>query len=402
MWPAFLPDGRHFVYVAVNSDPGRTEVRAAALDSAGDTSLFASNSRVLYANPDHLFFVRDGTLMAQPFDPRRLSLAGAAFPVAEGVGFAPQIGAAAFGVSANGALVYRTNSTMTANELTWFDRSGKNLGVVRASANLVLPVLSPDQNRAVVEKRDGTSADVWVIDLARGTSSRFTFDPANDVFPIFSPDGKQIAFASNRGEGFGVYLKPATGVGAEQLIHKVQGSALGIADWSPDGKVLLYNVMTPDAGYDAWALPMTGDRKPYPVLNQKYNEYRTRLSPDGRWMLYTSNETGRNEIYVQASPPSGGKWQVSVDGAEYGYWRADGREIVFDSPARKMMAVDVKLGATFEVGIPHPLFDVPGVVVAQRVGMTADAQKFLVPMAPQTGERPALRVVLNWAADVSK
>jgi Tol biopolymer transport system component len=289
-----------------------------------------------------------------------------------------------------------------ASELTWFDRSGKTLGILPSNGVFTRPVFSPDQTRVVGERREG-AGDIWMLDVKRGASSRFTFDPAADVYPVFSPDGAQVAFASNRGGTWGLYVKPATGVGAEQLLHKVPGASdVAAADWSPDGRLLLYSPLTGDSVRDVWALPLMGDRKPYPVLNQKYNELRPRFSPDGRWMLYISGETGRNEVYVQAFPPSGGKWQVSVNGANVGHWRKDGREIVFEALDRKIMAVDVKLDTTFEAGIPRPLFEVPAAIVGSRLAMTADGQRFLVPLPSKSDESAALRVVLNWPAEISK
>jgi Tol biopolymer transport system component len=255
----------------------------------------------------------------------------------------------------------------------------------------------------VVGERREESGDIWMLDVARGTSSRFTFDPGSDVYPAFSPDGAQVAFASNRGGTYGLYVKPSSGVGAEQLILKVPDvNDVAAATWSPDSQVLLYSPNNPNGEWDIWALPLTGDRKPYPVLTQKYTEYRPRYSPDGRWMLYVSNETGRNEVYVQAFPPSGGKWQVSVNGANVGHWRKDGREIVFESLDRRVMAVDVKLGTTFEAGLPHELFQVPANVVGGRLAMSADGQRFLVPLPTSSDERVALRAVLNWPAGIKR
>jgi eukaryotic-like serine/threonine-protein kinase len=400
-FPYFLPDGQHFVYVAGGSKP---EVRLGALESTDDKSLFATNSRVLYAPPNHLLFVRDGTLMAQPFDARNLSLTGDVFPIAEQIAFNPGTGAAALSVSTNGTLVYRANAAAATTELTWFDRSGKNLGIVRAKGNFQQPRLSPDQSRVAVRRLDGGNGDIWLIDLLRGTSSRFTFDPGDDQWPIFSSDGKQIAFASNRDFAWGLYIKSATGGGAEELIHKVEGSPAWVDNWSSDGKVLLYETVLPATGRDSWALSMTGERRSYPVVNDKFTQQGSRLSPDGRWILYLSNESGRFEVYVQAFPPSGGKWQVSVDGASAsgGNWRDDGKEIVFQASDGKMMAVDVKLGATFEAGIPRPLFQVPGPIIADRYAMSPNAQRFLFPLAPQSGDRPTLTTVLNWASDIEK
>lgn len=407
-WPSFLPDGRHFVYVAYNTDAGRTEVRVASLDGGTDKPLFAGSSRTLYAPPDHLLFVRDGTLMAQPFDPNNLSLTGAAFPIAESVGFINSTainvaGIAAFGVASNGTLVYRVATVASASELTWFDRSGKKLGILASNGLFTRPVFSPDQTRVVGERREENGGDIWMLDVTRGTSSRFTFDPGVDVYPAFSPDGAQVAFASNRGGVHGLYAKPSSGVGAEQLLLKVPGvNDVAAASWSPDGRLLLYTTQTGDRSWDTWALPLTGDRKPYPILDQKYAEMRPRLSPDGHWMLYTSDETGRFEVYVQTFPPSGGKWQVSVNGATVGHWRADGKEIVFEGLDRKVMAVDVKLGTTFEAGIPHTLFEVPGAIAGGRLAMTNDGQRFLIPLPSKSDERATLRVVLNWPADIKR
>jgi eukaryotic-like serine/threonine-protein kinase len=398
-FPYFLPDGQHFVYVAAGSKP---EVRVGALDSTDDKSLFAANSRVVYAPPNHLLFLRDGTLMAQPFDPQKLSLIGDVFPIAQQIAFNAGNGGAAFSASTNGTLVYRANAAGTTTELTWFDRSGKNLGIVRAKGNFQQPRLSPDQSRVVVTH--GDTHDIWLIDLLRGTSSRFTFDPGDDQYPIFSADGKQIAFVSNRGGAWGLYTKSADGGGAEELIHKVEGSPAYLNSWSFDGKILLYETVLPATGRDTWALSMTGERKSYPVVNDKFTQQGSRLSPDGRWILYSSDESGRVEIYVQAFPPSGGKWQVSVDGvsAAVGNWRGDGKEIVFQALDGKMMAVDVKLDASFEAGIPRPLFQVPGPIIGNRFAMSSDAQRFLFPLAPQAADPFAITAVLNWASDIKK
>src|SRR5262245_49575562 len=183
--PSFLPDGRHFLYVAPSSERGPAEVRVAALDSNDDKVLFPGNSRVLYSNPNHLLYVRDGTLLAQPFDLQSLALAGDAFPVAERIGYNAATGTAAFSVSGNGTLIYRSDRTGTTSELVWFERSGKRLEAVQTTGTPYNPVLSPDQNRIAVERRD--TSDIWLIDLLRGTNSRFTFDAATDLFPVFSP-----------------------------------------------------------------------------------------------------------------------------------------------------------------------------------------------------------------------
>ena len=397
-FPYFLPDGRHFLYLVTGTS---TEVRVGDLDSDDDKQLFATNSRVLFAAPNYLLFIRDGTLMAQRFDADKLTLTGDVLPVAEQVAANPTNGTGAFSASANGTLVYRAGSTAVV-ELTKFDRSGKNLGIIRTNGNFIHPRLSPDKNSLVVERRDGGNGDIWMVDLQRGTSTRFTTDPGDDSWPIFSHDGKQIAFASDRGGVSGIYTKSVSGSGAEQLVHKAEGLPTYINSWSSE--FLIYETTSSETGRDVWALPMTGDRKAFPVVNDKFTQNGSRLSPDGRWILYASNESGRVEIYVQAFPKSTGVRQVSIDGvgATVANWRDDGREIIFHGLDGKMMAVDLKLGATMEIGIPQSLFPLPGPVVGSRLTMSSDGQLFIMPLSPQSGDRPTVTTVLNWASDITK
>jgi Tol biopolymer transport system component len=335
--------------------------------------------------------------MAQPFDADNLSLSGDAFPIVERVGV--DRGYAAFSISTDGTLVYRgENSTGTTN-LQLFDRSGKRLQVFDRAINPFNPSLAPDQNRIAVELRTGgLRADVWVIDLLRETLSRFTFDPGFDGGPLFSPNGQDIVFTSDRSGQGGLYLKSAAGTGAEELL--VEGQGIVATGWSPDGNTLLYHLTDTVTNVDVWALPMTGDRKPYAVLNQRSTESLARFSPDGKWIVYTSNETGRSQIYVQTFPPSGGKWQVSVDGGTEAFWRSDGKEIVFSSVAG-IMAVDVNTSSTFEAGIPREVFRISR-LNQSRFTMSGDAQRFLFAQPPDSGDRPTITVVQNWTADIQR
>jgi len=222
------------------------------------------------------------------------------------------------------------------------------------------------------------------------------------MYPIFSSDGKKVAFGSNRNGSWGIYVKPADGSAPEELIHKAEGSPVYLDSWSPE--YLIYETVTPSTNRDVWALPMTGDRKAFPVVNDKFVQQGARLSPDGHWLFYSSNESGRFEIYAQAFPKPGGIVQVSIDGVSgsVGNWRQDGREIIFQALDGKMMAVDVKLGATIEVGIPKALFPLQNLVSGSRFAMSGDGQEFIIPMAPQSGNRPSMTTVLNWAAGIKK
>jgi eukaryotic-like serine/threonine-protein kinase len=307
----------------------------------------------------------------------------------------PNNGVAAFSTSNTGTLVYRTGSLMPSGDLTWFDRTGNKLNVVQAVGNFINMGISPDQTHIAAVKADDN--DIWSIDLLRGTNSRFTFDGTQNNWPVFSADGKQILFVSNRSGKNNLYVRNANGVGAAERLNETLAD--GVSDWSGDGKFVLFAVNAP---WDVWILPMTGDRKPYPLLNDpKSFEYRAKFSPDGRWFLYTSNETGRNEIYVQTFPPSGGKWQVSVEGGEHAYWRRDGKEIVFSTSDNKIMSVETNLATTFEASIPRQLFQIPNAVPSVRFAITPNAQKFLVPVnSSQTGAPSSLTAVLNWTSDL--
>ena len=237
---------------------------------------------------------------------------------------------------------------------------------------------------------------IWLIDLLRGTTSRFTFNAAIHQFPVFSPDGQQVLFVSNRSGSNDLYIKAANGVGDETLLLK---KADGVSDWSADAKAVLYAVLSPF--FQVWALPMTSDKKPFPLVNQKFQSIRAKFSPDGRWFAYASSESGRNEIYVQTFPPTGGKSQLSVNGGEYVYWRRDGKELIFGTADRKIMAVDVKLGTSFEPGVPRQLFEIPQTMAGVRFAISSDAQRFLIPLFSETN-RPTLTTVLNWTADIKK
>ena len=285
------------------------------------------------------------------------------------------------------------------------DRGGKQNGLVGPPGNYLRPGLSPDEKRVVVDDVDSQgNRDVWIIELGRGNPSRFTFDPAIDVAPVWSPDGSRIVFASNREGTLNLYQKPASGAGKEELLLKTDLAKFPL-DWSADGRFLLYQVNDPRTKYDLWVLPLFGDQKPFPFLQTEFNERYGRFSPDGRLIAYASDESGAYQIYVQSFPTSGGKFPVSTNGGSFPAWSRDGKELFYVSPDKKMMAVEVKgEGATFEPAMPKVLFDlrVRSFIDPQaRFAVTADGQKFLVNNS--IGETSApIAVVLNWTADLKK
>ena len=254
------------------------------------------------------------------------------------------------------------------------------------------------------ETRSG--ADIWLLDLARGASTRFTFDPTADRFPVWSPDGTRIAFSSGQdGRVLNLYQKLSSGAGDNQLLLQSDLPKLAM-DWSRDGKYLLYVNNDPKTKYDLWVLPMTGDHQPFPFLRTPFQETGGRFSPDTRWIAYTSNESGRDEIYVRPFPPAanGGKWMVSRDGGVEPGWRRDGKELYYIGPGGKLMAVAVSGSSAFQAGIPEGLFTapVPSVPTVRRWDVTPDGKRFLMSSLANENRMAPVTVVLNWEVRLRK
>ena len=404
-WPYFLPDGRHLLY-SLSGGPQSQGIYVTSLDGKDSRRLInVGNSIVAFASPGYLLFRREATLMAQAFDPDKLYLSGEPFPVAEQVGYDVASFQSFFSVSQTGVLVYSSGSTGK-TQLTWIDRAGKEVGLVDQPRSFVRPSLSPDGKRVVVDGVDlQANRDVWIIELASGNQTRFTFDPGTDIFPIWSPDGSRIVFASDREGPRNLYQKSASGAGKEELLLKTGLNTFPM-DWSADGKFILYIVSDPKTKLDTWVLPLFGDQKPFPFLQTEANERNARFSPNGRWLAYTSDESGINQIYALSFPDPGGKRQVSTNGGYHVAWRRDGKEFFYISSDKKMMAVDVETdGPTFEVGTPKALFEVrvPSFNSAQaQFAVAQDGQKFLVANTAGEITSAPINVVLNWTADLKR
>jgi len=410
--PTFLPDGKHFVYTI----SGSAAVSGVYVGSLDVKPAEQSKERLLttilgapYAD-GNIFFLRDGTLMAQQFDAGKLQLRGEPVPIAEHVG--AELSAGYFAVSPTGVLAYRTGATVTAGlQHAWFDREGKVTGTFGEPNNDVGMRFSPDGTHAA--ERDGpqqTRGDIWLLDFARGVRTRLTFRQNLGSYPVWSSDGSRIAFSAGDSPDT-IYEKSASGAGEEKELLKRPGEISLPTSWSRDGRFLLYTAANvPKTGSDLWVLPLEGDRKPVPLLRTEFNEANSTFSPDGRWVAYVSNETGRNEIYVRPFVSSGssgpslgeGKWQVSKDGGTNPKWRADGKEIIFSfGPA--MMSVDVNgAGAGFQMGTAKQLFQFPP---NNGWDITSDGKRFMMIVAPNQGVQAAptpITVVLNWQADLKK
>jgi serine/threonine-protein kinase len=345
--------------------------------------------------------------MTKPFDAAKLQLAGEPVPVAEHVGITGVTGI--FSVSNAGVLAYRTGANVFEGfQVTWFDREGKTTGTFGQPGNDQNPSLSPDAARAAVRDAGlGANGDIWLLDFARGVRTRLTFRQSHETQAVWSSDGTHILFSDGNSVPDTLFAKAASGAGEEKELLKKPGEVKVPTSWSHDGRFLLYHTpLTPRTGSDLWVLPLEGHHKPVLLLGAQFNEANAIFSPDERWIAYTSDESGRYEVYVRpfvagsSEPTLGeGKWQVSKDGASgRPKWRADGKEILFPALNGSPMAVDVAAsGAAFQMGTPKQLFAMPA---NSGWDATADGKRFLATLSPvqQNNTQTPITVVLNWQA----
>ncbi|MBZ5644316.1 MAG: protein kinase [Acidobacteriia bacterium] len=411
-YPIFLPDKKHFLYLTDVGKPETNGINVGSLDGSQPVHILSDSSSSAYVTLEGsggnglLLFRREGTLMGVPFDPRRLQITGEVYPIAEGVGTSGNTQNAAFSISDNGILAYGSGLiNASGDEMVWMDRMGKRLGTVGAPGRIASPVISPDGKTILYSLFNvaGDASDLWLMDMARGVPSRGTFRSGISADGIWSRDGSTIVFQS---DNLFIYRKPANGTGKEELLWN-SGINNRPQDWSRDGKFVVYMSMSGGAtGYGLWLLPMEGDHKPVPYLLTSFNQGDAQFSPDGKWMAYASNESGQPQVYVQAIPANGAKWQVSPAGGTQPRWRGDGKELFYISSDQKLMAVSVKSGAAFEAGAPQPLFELDPVFppMGGRFAYqpAADGQRFLVLSAAGSNVAPPINVVLNWQAGLKK
>ncbi len=398
--PSFLPDGRHFLYGSRPRGSGESgPIFVGTLGSNDRKRLFSSDVTNAFYSQGHLLFLREGTLMAQPFDPQRLALSGDAFPIAEHIETQANLAVGVFSASENGVLVYQTGNVSANNQLIWYDRSGKEMGALGEPGRYGYLEFSPDGKRAAVSIFDGARPSIWIYDLARGVPTRFTFGAAATAEPIWSPDGSRIVFNESNNGARDLYQKASDGSGAEAPLL-IEKSNKYPQSWSPDGRFILYAVFGVTHP-DLLALPLSGDRKPVPF---RPGAGGARFSPDGKWVAYSSSESGRPEIYVTPYPGPGGKWQVSNGGGNYPRWRRDGSEIFYLTGDDKLMVAEVNgKGSSFEVGAAKPLFDTAAVQgYGYTYDVTADGQRFLIDTGPEHEVTEPLTVVVNWPAGLKK
>ena len=399
-WPYFLPDGRHFVFLADAETTENHQIRLGSLDSQDTRILFGAVTPVAYA-PGYLLYVSQGALVARAFDTAGLKVTGDPVTVAEHVVEVGDNHEFDFSGSDNGVLAYQSGSAIS--QFVWFDRTGKKLAAVAEPDSYASIARSPDGKRAVAGllDADGRPSDLWMFDLSRGSKTRLTFDPQSEDDPVWSPDGNSIAFSSNRaGDGHAhLYMTSAGSTGDDQLLLSSDSDDYP-SSWSRDGQNILFLRYASTGHAGTWVLSLSGDRQPKPLLQAaSFDQTAAQFSPDGHLIAYQSNETGRPEVYVQTFPLSGRKAMVSSDGGGFPLWRDDGKELFYVTGAGRIMSAEIETAATLESSVPRELFQTNiKFTFAYPYAVTPDGARFLI-NTPADANNPApLILVLNWTA----
>ena len=413
-WPEILPGGDAVLFTVVANPIEESEIAVLSLATGERKVIIRGGYYPKYSPTGHLLYGVEGNLWAVGFDPSRLEAVGDPVPVQEGVLTKGLWGTMDFGVAENGSLLYvsgvATDPQTADRTLVWVDRQGREEPIAMPPRPYYSARLSPDGTRVAVEVRD-SNTDIWVHDFARATQTRLTFDPGLDRFPVWTPNGERIAFSSQRDGGIlDIFWKPADGTGQPELVVSDPDRRLDAWSWTPDGQSLLINEGGPDIGI----VTLGGDQARQPVLDEDFREGTPEVSPDGRWMAYRSDESGRNEIYVRPFPDvAGGKWQVSAEGGNYPAWSRDGRELFYRTLAGTdppLMGVTVETEPTFSASVPQTVIEA-GYVFASRQGrnwdISADGQRFL--MLKESGatddasaQRAQIILVQNWFEELNR
>ena len=408
LWPQFLPDDRHFVFFVQTDLANSTGVYAGTLDPPEYHRLFTSETNAVYSagaagdssKSGYLLFIRDRHLIEQPFNISSLAMSGDPFTLADDIGAVRSMALAPISVSGNGILVYQSVGKPT-RQMVWLDRGGKQVGQVAEPGDYGPPRISPDGSRAAVAKfgADGVNASLWILDAA-GNATQFTSTLKNEGSPAWSPDGSRIAFFSNPEGVYDIYVKPSHGEGKAELFFKSTLPKYP-TDWSRDGRYILFGVISPNTKLDVWAIT-TADRKAAPILDTIYSEAAAALSPDGKWLAFQSDQSDRNEVYVQpfegATAGTKKRWLVSSGGGTLPRWRGDGAELFYMTSGGRMMAVAVHpAGGEFQFDPAHMLFQtrpIPGSL--NQYDVSPDGQRFLLNLPLEWSSAAPITVVTNW------
>jgi Tol biopolymer transport system component len=407
-YPSFLPDGNHFLYEAISApfSWSRKTIRVGSLDSSDSRILFDSDAQAVFAR-GHIFFLRDHMLMAQAFNVRSLAVSGEAFRMADRI--SSVWGLSPFSLTDSGPLVYAAASDTPRDELVWFDRGGNRLTTVTDALTPNFPVyhpqLSPDRGTLALATIGGKFTDIWLYDLSGSRRTRVTFEPGGPMAPVWSPDGRSIAFASMRNGHFDIYRKAIDGTSVEDLLYSDSDDKFPTS-WSPDGKFLLFDRIGYKKPNSVWILPISVDRassKPLALAESASAEERAEFSPDGRWISWDSQESGQREVYLVPFGAKGvsrdGRRQVSASGGDGARWRRDGREI-FYRQGRSLVAVTVNNGPHgIQFGEERPLFRSLSIL---GYDVSADGQRFLLCLRTRQVTSLPLTVVQNWETVLRK
>lgn len=403
-WAAFLPDGNKFLYYSRTGNTGASEEDAAylgSLDGSVNRILMRHNGNVKYAR-GHIIFVRENTLMAQLFDTGEGIISGSPFPIAEDVSFDVRFNHSAFSVSEEGSLCYVSGPGFIGNSLIWYDRRGVPLDTLGEPMNVWNCRLSPDEKRLAIDPADdqGDERDIWIYDLAREIKTRLTFDSIDSWLPIWSPDGSRLVFSRGQFGRNDIYQVSADGTGEASMVLDLESGLCRPLDWSSDGRTLLFRISYSGLD-DVMILPMNANGSaasdPLPFQKTEFDEDAGAFSPDGRWIAYSSDESGRSEVYVRAFPGPGGKRQVSTTGGDRPRWRKDGKELYYLDLGTRMMVAEVDgAGSSFQTGSVRALFDASPHPAASPYDVSADGQRFIVVGVPADASRSSINVVVNW------
>jgi len=393
LWPNFLPDGRHFVYLAWSGEGSARAAFIGNFDSKDKTRLMNVESNVVYAAPGYVLFHREASLFAQPFDARKRTVSGEPVHVADQVFSNPANGHGGFSVSQNGVLLYFQGAgapagraeVMQGTFFGWRDRTGRSIESGGEAGPYGDMDLSPDGKQIALTRQDAGAGggDIWVVDWQRaGVSTRLTLDSGDDINPVWSPDGLRVAFTTFRKGNADIYVKNANGVGVETPLLESSSDEM-VEDWSKDGRYLAY-LSGQGTVPDIYVLPLFGDQKPVPVVQGNFRKNEPQFSYDGKWLAYTSDESGTFQVYVMSFPVGNEKILVSTDGGGMPRWRRDGKELFYRALDSRVMAVDLKTAGKLESGVPRVLFGTsggnPGGYDPSRhmMSVTPDGQRFLV------------------------
>jgi serine/threonine protein kinase len=396
-WPHFLPDGRRFLFLARSTRPETGGIYVGSLDAPAVARIMPAESSAAYAPPGYLLFVRDGALLAQRMDASTLRMDGDPVQVLADVRYSKADSHASFSPSGQGDLAYQTTAAVPRSVLTWFDRQGRQIDSASDSESTTDPSIAPDGQRVAFMRWADASSDIWQADARHRTRTRLTFDPRIDFAPIWSPDGASIVFLSNRDGPSDLYRTSSSGGAGEEALFK-SNAVKHATDWSADGRFIVFASRDRLTDWDLWTLDLVGGRTASLYVGTDFAERLGRLSPDGRWMAYVSNESGRDEVYVRPFPAaSEGKWQISTAGGTEPRWR--GRELFYLAADGTLMAVPVTTGSRFDHGAPEALFRAH--MIDDRTwgyDVTADGRRFVVTSAGEAPSPAPLSIVLNWTS----